>query len=153
MGDRILDGRIANFLMREAQKKGFKVHTRFVGEIELYPHFQIYQLVGGVYGVWASCSPPPVPEGVKPVEDDWFPVCWGKDITPCSRVSAHVYNYKGTGNLNLSSIPELKGRLLLFGAILVSRYEEFESYLHEVYPPLKGSARVGKRSRKVQIVG
>lgn len=149
-----MDDRVAAFLRSEAVRHGFTVHSAIVGEIHLQDEAPIRQSVGAVYGIWANSVCKPTPRGVStiPSDSDWFPVYWGKDIRPCSRILAHVQDHEGTGNVKLAEIEELLGRHLLFGAILVSDYEGFESHLHKNYKPLKGSGRRGKTSSLVVIV-
>lgn len=136
-------------------RNGFMVHTAFAGEIKLYRSAPVRQSCGAVYGIWADTVRSPAPPGVIPFLDhpDWFPVYWGKDIAPCSRILAHVRNYRETGNAKLKQNKVLQGRRLLFGAILVSDYEGFERHLHRTYRPLIGRGLPGKKSKLIRIEG
>ncbi|RYZ37198.1 MAG: hypothetical protein EOO71_28945 [Myxococcaceae bacterium] len=148
-----MDDRVAVFLRSEAQRRGYKVFDALVGEIDLEHEEPIRQLCGSVYGVWADISKRTAPASVKMLPDNagWFPVYWGRDIKPCSRILAHIQNHKGTGNAKLRDAIEIRGRRLIFGAVLAERYRELESHLHSLYPPLLGSAREGKQPRLIRI--
>ena len=71
---------------------------------------------------------------------------WGKDITPVSRLKAHVQGHQN-GNINLPSIPELENLPLVFGSIFVAHYDEFERLLHAGFPPLRGTPGQGVSRR------
>ena len=70
----------------------------------------------------------------------------GKDITPVSRLKAHVQGHQN-GNINLPSIPELENLPLVFGSIFVAHYDEFERLLHAGFPPLRGTPGQGVSRR------
>lgn len=121
------------------------------GAITLGADFPIIQSSGAVYGIWASAESPLSP-GLRsiPGHPGWYPIYWGKDIAPMSRMKAHVQGHKN-GNVNLPAIAEIQGRPLIYGGILVSRYMEFEQLLHRDYIPMRGTAASGKASTVVRI--
>ena len=110
---------VPEFLKDFALKRNFAVHDCVYGSINLGRSFPIEQSCGAVYGIWAS-SPTPIRTGLAPIPGypQWYPVYWGKDITPVSRLKAHVQGHQN-GNINLPSIPELENLPLVFGSILL----------------------------------
>ena len=96
--------------------------------------------------------PTPIRTGLAPIPGypQWYPVYWGKDITPVSRLKAHVQGHQN-GNINLPSIPELENLPLVFGSIFVAHYDEFERLLHAGFPPLRGTPRAGRQSTVVKV--
>lgn len=142
---------VAKFLKSFALEYGFKVHDCLYGSIELGGMYPIEQSAGAVYGIWAHMPAAPQP-GLSDVPGfpDWYPVYWGKDISPVSRIKAHVQGHKN-GNIGLPSISELHGARLVFGAILVSEYQRFEALLHQHCPPFKGTPSFGRQSTVVRV--
>lgn len=143
---------VPQFLKTVAAKHGFKVSDCMYGSIHLGRPSPIEQACGAVYGIWAKSSLP-LRAGLKelPGHSGWYAVYWGKDIAPVSRLKAHVQGHKQNGNINLPSIAELSGLSLVFGAIVVSGYERFEQLLHAEYPPLKGTARGGRKATVIKV--
>lgn len=111
---------IPKFLKSFASENDFTPYDCLYGAIELNDPFPIQQSSGAVYGIWAKVSAARK-LNVKEIPGyrDWYPVYWGIDISPVSRIKAHVQGHKN-GNIKLRSIPELKDAQLIFGAILVS---------------------------------
>lgn len=149
-----MDNRIVVLLRREAKNIGYHTYNTVVGEITLDQKI-LHQSSGAVYGVWAKAPsadlfPPNVIE--IPSNRNWFPVYWGKDISPCSRIAAHVRDPKGTGNAKLHQIDILYGMKLIFGAIWVSHYDHFEKHLQKKFPPLIRSTHPGGKSRFIKIM-
>jgi hypothetical protein len=142
---------VVTFLKSVASTHAYEVFDSMFGEIRLGENSPITQSSGSVYGIWVNTVVPLEP-GCTPIPTfpDWYPVYWGKDIAPMSRMKAHVQGHKN-GNVNLPSIPELQGRKLIYGGILVARYREFEQLLHKEYPPMRGSAANGRNSTVVLI--
>ncbi len=142
---------VPEFLKGFALKRNFAVHDCVYGSINLGRSFPIEQSCGAVYGIWAS-SPTPIRTGLAPIPGypQWYPVYWGKDITPVSRLKAHVQGHQN-GNINLPSIPELENLPLVFGSIFVAHYDEFERLLHAGFPPLRGTPRAGRQSTVVKV--
>ena len=142
---------VPKFLKSFAAEHGFQVHECLYGAIELGGQFPIQQSAAAVYGIWAYMSAAPK-TGLAQVPGfpSWYPVYWGKDISPLSRIKAHVQGHKN-GNIGLPSIAELRGARLVFGAVLVSEYQRFEALLHQHCPPLKGTPRIGRQSTVVKV--
>ena len=75
----------------------------------------------------------------------------GGNINPGNRIVIHSRPNPNTGNAKLEEIKELRNFKLIFGCIFITKYKDFESYLHKNYPPLIGTSRSGKGS-KVTII-
>lgn len=148
-----MSNELVEFLNIEANKNGFEVFEQIFGEINLNEAQPIKQSSGAVYGIIVESAEPPR-LGLLAIEGypNLYPVYWGKDIAPVSRLKAHVQNHQNTGNANLRGINEIAGKRLIFGAIFVSQYQNFESHLHTAYPPLKGTNRAGKQSQLIEIM-
>ncbi|MDD2810262.1 hypothetical protein [Rhodoferax sp.] len=143
---------VITLLKKEAEENSFTLFSEIFGELCLSDSAAIKQSSGAVYGILAE-SDSILGEGVKAINPDsnLYPVYWGKDIAPVSRLKAHVQNHQSTGNANLRSREELVGKHLFFGAILVSRYTEFEAHLHSKYPPMIGTGARGRVSQIIEI--
>jgi len=76
-----------------------------------------------------------------------YPIYWGKDINPGSRIVAHSRHYPGTGNAELEKYPALRNFNLIYGSIYVTKYRDFEDHLFKKYQPLLGTNKVGKESK------
>ncbi len=76
-----------------------------------------------------------------------YPIYYGKDIYPGSRIADHVRPRKagGTGNAELEKIKALRKLKVIFGSIYVENYLEFEQLLHSKHKPLLGTSRAGKK--------
>ena len=148
-----MSNEVIKFLKKEAEEKGFDVYESIYGEICLNEEKVIKQSSGAVYGIFVESNTSFQPN-CKPFKayPELYPVYWGKDITPVSRVKAHIQNHKNTGNINLGEIKAIAEKRLIFGAILVSRYQKFEAYLHETYPPLTGSSRKGRELKIIEVL-
>lgn len=142
---------VPKFLKSFAVEHGFHVYDCLYGVIELGGDFPVQQSAAAVYGIWAQlpCAPK---AGLAPVPgfSDWYPIYWGKDIAPVSRIKAHVQGHNN-GNIRLRGITELRGARLVFGAILVSEYQRFEALLHQHCRPLKGTAFSGRQGTVVKV--
>ena len=143
--------RVSRFVRRVAQASGFDVYDAIYGEILLGNPTPIQQSSGAVYGIWVFSDE--IPEGIEslPGHRNWYPVYWGKDIAPVSRMKAHVQGHRN-GNINLPSRVFLRNKQIIYGAILVSNYQNFEQFLHGRYTPMFGTNRVGSRSTIIEIV-
>ncbi|MFL1916794.1 hypothetical protein ACJW8B_15565 [Plesiomonas shigelloides] len=142
---------VNTFLRSVAAKHGYQVFNDMFGTIDLTADFPITQSSGAVYGIWAKASSPLRSDlNAIPGYPEWFPIYWGKDITPVSRMKAHVQGHQN-GNINLPEVKEVQGKPLIFGAILVEKYQVFETLLHDNYPPMLGSSRLGRQSTVVRI--
>lgn len=142
---------VITFLRSVAAEHGYQVFNDMFGTIDLTADLPITQSSGAVYGIWAKAESP-LRSGLEPIpgHPKWFPVYWGKDITPVSRMKAHVKGHEN-GNINLPIVKEVQGKPLIFGAILVEKYQAFEAILHSCYRPMLGSSRPGKQSTVVRI--
>jgi hypothetical protein len=144
---------VVDFLKKVACKNGYKVFDSIYGDIVLQNDDAIQQSSGAVYGIWVqSASSPNGKVEVVPDYPGWFPVYWGKDIAPVSRMKAHVQDHASTGNIALRKIEEIQGKKIIFGAVMVSRYREFEELLHKKYSPMRGSSKPGKSARVIKII-
>lgn len=143
--------KVVQFLKDLANHESFDVFDSLHGTIFIGQTPAIHQSCGSVYGIWARSSTPLSPElEAIPGHGDWYPVYWGKDISPVSRMKAHVQGHEN-GNIDLPNVAEVMGKELIFGAILVARYNSFESLLHDRFPPFKGSSKEGSRAKVVRI--
>jgi hypothetical protein len=142
---------VPQFLKAIAAEHGFAVYDCIYGTIDVEAAYPIEQSAGAVYGIWANLPVAPRP-GLLPIPEyrDWYPVYWGKDISPVSRLKAHVKGHKN-GNIKLKTIREISGAPLVYGALLVSEYSRFERLLHERFPPLKGTHAIGRASTVVRV--
>lgn len=100
---------IVEFLLKEAKKNNYTVFDSLFGDLSLDDTKPIKQSCGAVYRIVVE-SDIPLKPSLKPLKcySKLFPIYWGKDITPVSRIKAHVQNHKSTGNADLRSIVELK---------------------------------------------
>jgi len=142
---------VPKFLKEFAAEKNFAIYDCLYGSIKLGQPYPMEQSCGAVYGIWAR-SPAPLTNPILPVPGypQWYPVYWGKDISPVSRLKAHVQGHQN-GNIDLPNIREVQGLPLVFGSVLVARYGEFERLLHSSFPPLLGSHRTGRRATVVNV--
>lgn len=142
---------VTQFLRDIAARDGYRVFNDLFGTIDLGAKLPITQSSGAVYGIWVQSSTPPRPN-LQPIPGhaEWFPVYWGKDIAPASRMKAHVKGHRN-GNINLPSVREVQGKPLIFGAILVANYRAFEVHLHNVCRPMLGTAAPGRASTVIRI--
>ena len=147
---------VVQFLTEEAKRRGFCVFDSIFGQIHLHKEKDkrwIEQSSGAVYGIVMQSEKPPNTD-TKALKDhpNFYPIYWGKDISPISRMKAHVNEYKSTGNAGLNGISEITGKKLFFGAIMVCRYKEFENHLHIHFRPLRKSNTGGRGPSVVKIL-
>lgn len=144
---------VVDFLKTFAAAEGHEVFDAIFGSISIGARYPITQSSGSVYGIWVQSDLPPTETIASiPGFENWYPVYWGKDISPVSRMKAHVQGHKN-GNIALPTVIEVQNKNLIFGAILVARYRDFEKLLHQRFPPLKGSAASGRSQTVVHIEG
>ncbi len=135
---------VPKFLKSFASEHGLQVNDCLYGAIAFGGDFPIEQCAAAVYRIWAHMpATPKTGLALVPGFPDWYPVYWGKDISPVSRIKAHVQGHTN-GNIGLPNIAELKGARLMFGAVLVSEYQRFEALLHQHCPPFKGTPSLGR---------
>lgn len=142
---------VPKFLKKFAAENKFAIYDCLYGSINLGQPYPVEQSCGAVYGIWAQSSEP-LTAGLSPLPGypQWYPVYWGKDISPVSRLKAHVQGHQN-GNIDLPNIREVQGLPLVFGSVLVARYEQFERLLHSTFPPLRGSGRPGRQATVVRV--
>jgi hypothetical protein len=142
---------VPKFFKSFAAEHDFQIHDCLYGAIELGGIFPIQQSAAAVYGIWAH-TPVAPRTGLAEVPGfpGWYPVYWGKDISPVSRIKAHGQGHKN-GNIGLPDIAELEGARLVFGAALVSEYQRFEALLHKKCPPFRGTPMFGRQSTVVKV--
>lgn len=149
-----MSNEVVRFLITEAEKLNLKIFNSVFGEIHLERSSHLIdQSSGSIYGIVAEADKPLI-QNLNSLNNfsKLFPVYWGKDISPVSRLRAHTRNYKSVGNANLKSLKEIRGKRLIFGAIFIEKYFEFEKYLHNNYPPLISSLMKGRRSNIIKII-
>lgn len=144
---------VTNFLLEIAKKNNFTVFNEVSGTLDIDAHPPIKQSSGAVYGIFAKSKEPL--SKIKEIEEhtNLYPVYWGADISPPSRIGAHAKAYEGTGNAKLKENPEIKGKKLIWGAIFVSDYKGFEQHLHKEFKPLLGTSRSGKSLKNIKVIG
>lgn len=154
---------IATFIEALAGATNHQAGGSLSGAIELSTTNKITQPYGAVYGVVVELNKesfdalrPQLPKTRRgkqfvPLEEDWYPLYWGKDLTPPSRIRAHVQGHKN-GNARLHQYAVLHNRPIRYGFAFVRDYEVFETLLHDRYPPILGSSRTGKRSTLVEVL-
>ena len=148
-----MQNEVIEFLKAFATQENFTYYDSVFGSLELTEDKPIKQSSGAVYGVWVK-SETTLNNVLRSIPNypEWYPVYWGKDIKPISRISAHVQDPKGTGNARLRTMQLIKDKPLVFGAFFVERYEEFERLLHQRYPALKGAGNSVKSTSIIQII-
>jgi len=118
---------------------------------------KVHLSTGSVYGIFAIKTKESdidklfeeTKNSVKSIDEKEtiYPIYWGKDINPGSRIVIHARPNPKTGNAKLEQIQELRKFKLIFGNIFITKYKDFEAYLHEHYPALIGTSRGGKGSK------
>lgn len=109
---------VVKFLSKEASNSGFKTYSAVFGDLHLDQETgSIKQSTGSVYGIFVESYNSPVKK-LKSVKGypKLYPVYWGKDIAPVSRLKAHVQHHKTTGNAKLRDLRQIKGKRFIFGA-------------------------------------
>lgn len=143
---------VSNFLKQQAQANNFTIFDTIYGEIQLSnPQCRITQSSGSTYGIWIELNNNNIKsalmsdlkkcgKNVNPnsnaIHLDWYPLYWGRDIHPGSRIKAHVNTSSNTGGLNLSQLNLSENYHIKYGVILVSDYSKFELFLHQNFPPI-----------------
>jgi len=75
---------------------------------------------------------------LKIISEEWYPLYRGKDKKGAERIFAHMKGHKN-GNINLPQYEILKDQKIIFEAITVSCYADFERNIFGTYPSLLGS--------------
>ena len=161
-----MNNEVSEFLKKVAKKvkNEFTMYDNLHGEIvlndskeKLGANSKIHLSTGSVYGIFAIKTPKSnikklfeeTQNSVISIDEnnEIYPIYWGKDINPGSRIVIHARPNPKTGNAKLEEIQELRNFKLIFGNIYITKYKDFESYLHKNYPPLIGTSRGGKGSK------
>lgn len=72
----------------------------------------------------------------KPIEENYYPLYWGKDKFLGDRMYKHTKVYKKTGTARLCLRKELDGKDIIYGICICSDYSAAEQILHQTYPAL-----------------
>jgi len=166
----VSDGRlIVEWMKNLASQNNFKISNSIYGEFVL-TNKKVTQNVGSVYGIWVKLNSTEKDElwndilkinskknitdkeNFLPIVEKWYPLYWGKDINPGSRIRAHANKPKGTSSLDLPKYKSLKKITVIYGNILVEKYYDFEKLLHSKYIPLLGDRRRGNTSKMIIIM-
>lgn len=164
-----MNNEVSSFLKKIANKvkNDFTMYDNLHGEIildddgeKLGGNSKVHLSTGSVYGIFAIKTEnsdieklfeetQKSKDSVKSIDKELkiYPVYWGKDINPGSRIVTHSRPNPNTGNAKLEEVKELRNFKLIFGSIFITKYKDFESYLHKKYPPLIGTSRGGKGSK------
>lgn len=160
---------VLNWLIEQADKIGQKHYQGLFGSISYSEDPRMSQNAGAIYGVWVQASASKLAllfSQVKsrnrnlkniadfhpiPGHETWYPLYWGKDANPGSRLRAHVEGHKN-GNINIFQYSALHSDvMILYGVLLVEDYCGFESHLFAKFPPLIGTGKRGKIAAKVRF--
>lgn len=155
---------VSNFLKQQAHLNKLTIFDTIYGDMSIsHSQSSMTQSSGSTYGIWVELNDSTIKNAliadlvkcgkkVNPkstaIYSNWYPLYWGKDINPGSRIKAHFKASSSTNALNLSQLNLSQNYNFKYGLILVSDYSNFESFLHENYPtiisnsytPGKGSA-------------
>jgi len=157
------------FLLRAAKEAKYTTYENLSGEVKfgdsddvIGGDTNVYLSSGSVYCFLAIAIEgssteqlfSEVGRAAQPIDSDGmiYPIYFGKDINPGSRIADHVRPRSVTVNAGLEGIKSLRKFRLIYGSIYVARYSEFESFLHEMYAPLIGTSRAGRQSTYTVIV-
>lgn len=72
----------------------------------------------------------------KPIEDDLYPIYWGKDKHLGARPHQHLGNPVGTGAIRLSTYKALNGKTIACTVLVVSDYVRAELAIQNAFPDL-----------------
>ena len=164
-----MNNEVSNFLKKVAKKVAneFTMYDNLYGEIilddigeKLGVNSKVHLSTGSVYGIFAIKTKNSNIDNLFKetnksrdevkyidIEEKIYPVYWGKDINPGSRIVTHARPNPNTGNAKLEKIKELRNFKLIFGCIFISKYKKFEAYLHKNHSPLIGTSKGGKGSK------
>lgn len=152
-----MKNQLVEFLLEEANKCKYKT-VEYIQPLVEYDNndekYKINRQIACVYGFWIDLREAKKKKvfketdcgDIKPIVDNWYPLYWGKDIYPGSRINAHITEPKGTGTMELSKYSSLENCKIICGGILVElkSYEMFEQNLHSNYKPILGSSKKGR---------
>ncbi len=90
-----------------------------------------------------GCSALSTCEKFKPINNDIYPLYWGKDKSIGSRINGHIKNpdgpeqgKNGTGLIRLSAYAALHGKEIGVFTIVVNDNSGFETHIRKLYPDL-----------------
>jgi len=148
-----MSNEVISFLRQQAYQNGYIIFNDIFGQIDFNATKPIKQSSGAVYGILVQSNVQISTVKNLPNLENFYPVYWGRDTKPISRIIAHYQDYNSTGNGKLQDCTEIqgKGKLVIFGAIFVSSYKDFEKHLHINFPPLITSSNTGRSSSLVEI--
>ena len=119
---------------------------------------KMMQNVGAVYGIWMKGTSEEIEtfaitckkdvEDIKKEFKGYVPIYWGKDISPCHRLSAHLKTSPKTGGLNLIQ-STYRDKEIIFGCVLTKKYFEIEKSLHKKYPVGHRDSAGRKSTRRI----
>lgn len=72
----------------------------------------------------------------KSIGDNYYPLYWGRDKNMGLRLDSHTKSYENTWTIQLNKIVGLRGKEIIYGAMLCSNYEKIEDELHKYYPDI-----------------
>ncbi|VVP26789.1 hypothetical protein PS862_04146 [Pseudomonas fluorescens] len=72
----------------------------------------------------------------KPIEDNLYPIYWGKDKQLGARPHQHLQNPTKTGAIRLSTYGTLSGKVLACATLVVSDYVAAERIIQRAFPDL-----------------
>jgi len=136
-----LQQKIIDFLEKIAKENSFNIIENVSGKIV---NNHIITNGVAVYGILVESSLP-LKENHRslPGSPNLYPVYWGVDPKPISRILAHLSEYKKTGSVQIHNIKELENKPLYSGVIFLKEYKELEALLHKNFPPYTGKPSVG----------
>jgi hypothetical protein len=155
---------LIEFLKSVANRNNHEIYSEISGNISFLPAALIQQSSGSIYGLVVELTQqelsllkkelPKRKQNIQfsAIEGNWYPLYWGKDLTPGARIKAHVQGHKNNGNANLKKYQVLKNKNIKYAALFVSKYELFEAHLHANYQPLLGSSKKGSVAKIVKVM-
>lgn len=155
---------VGNWLIDFAKKENYPTLFFLFGE---YTANENFQSTGSVYGIWIEVEDAKkedlfnelsliyqidINDQAKKIQGNWYPLYWGKDISPSKRTKDHFDCSDTTSSLKLLKSDLLSEYRFVYGIILVHKYEEFEKLLHKKISPIIGSDFRGRKVEKVSVI-
>ena len=72
----------------------------------------------------------------KTIGDDFYPLYWGKDINLGFRLREHTISNKSVRSIQLNEKVFLRGKEVLYGAVICAKREDNEKKMREQYPDI-----------------
>lgn len=79
---------------------------------------------------------PSMLESIKPIEDELYPLYWGKDKQIGARPYQHLNNPVGTGAIRLSTYQSLLGKPIACATLVVSDHVAAERAIQKAFPDI-----------------